>query len=330
VSHTEPLQENLLTLQAHLAARKAAAPGPPGDLAGVIGAIALASKAIARKIRRARLDDVIGAAGDDNVHGEAQQKLDVICDRILYACLKARPDVAVYASEEQGDSVVLRPRSDGGVLCVLADPLDGSSNIDAAVSVGTIFSVLRNDRPDDATAAAVLQPGVRQVAAGYVLYGTSTILVLTTGQGVDMYVLDSELGEFLLVKERIRIGEERIYSINEAYWNDFDEGVRAYLGFAHENGYGSRYIGSMVADVHRTLLKGGVFLYPSTRKSPEGKLRLMYEGNPMAMLVEQAGGVAAAGSRRLLEVEPRTLHERTSVMLGSPTAMEHVTRFLGL
>jgi len=174
----------------------------------------------------------------------------------------------------------------------------------------------------------VLRPGIRQIAAGYVLYGTSTILVLTTGQGVDMYVLDAELGEFLLVKEGLRIGEDRTYSINEAYWNDFGDGVRAYLSWAHENGYGSRYIGSMVADVHRTLLKGGVFLYPPTRKAPEGKLRLMYEGNPMALLVEQAGGVAAAGSQRLLEVQPRDLHQRTSVLLGSPAAMEHVTRFV--
>jgi fructose-1,6-bisphosphatase I len=328
LSPAEPLHENLSTLSCHLAARKAAARTGPGDLAGVVGAIALASKAIARKIRRARIDDVIGHAGDANVHGESQQKLDVLSDRILHECLRARPDVAVYASEEQGDPVVLRPRSDGGVFCVLADPLDGSSNIDVAVSVGTIFSVLRNDQPDDSTAAAVLQPGVKQLAAGYVLYGTSTLLVLTTGQGVDLYVLDSELGDFVLVKEGLRIGEERIYSINEAYWNDFGDGVRAYLSWAHENGYGSRYIGSMVADVHRTLLKGGVFLYPPTRKAPEGKLRLMYEGNPMALLVEQAGGVAAAGGQRLLEVLPRSLHQRTGVLLGSPSAMEQVTRFV--
>lgn len=327
-SHAEPLRENLLTLQSHLASRKRVAREGEGDLAGVIGAIALASKAIARKIRRARIDDTIGSAGDENVHGETQQKLDVISDRLLFTCLAARPDVGIYASEEQGDPVVLRPRSDGGVFCVLADPLDGSSNIDVAVSVGTIFSVLRNEQPDDASAEAVLQPGIHQVAAGYVLYGTSTILVLTTGQGVDVYVLDTELGDYVLVKEGLRIGEKRIYSINEAYWNDFDEGVRAYLGWAHENGYASRYIGSMVADVHRTLLKGGVFLYPPTRKAPEGKLRLLYEGNPMAMLVEQAGGVAAAGSGRLLEIEPQALHQRTSVLLGSPDAMEHVTRFV--
>lgn len=326
--HLELVRDNLLTLQTHLAGRKRVAPDGQGDLAGVIGAIALASKAIARRIRRARIDDVIGSAGDANVHGETQQKLDLIADRLLYGCLAARPDVGVYASEEQGDPVVLRPRSDGGVFCVLADPLDGSSNIDVAVSVGTIFSILRNDRPDDASADAVLQPGTHQLAAGYVLYGTSTILVLTTGQGVDVYVLDLELGDFVLVKEGLRIGEKRIYSINEAYWNDFDEGVRDYLAWAHESGYASRYIGSMVADVHRTLLKGGVFLYPPTRKAPQGKLRLLYEGNPMAMLVEQAGGVAAAGGRRLLEIEPRDLHQRTSVLLGSPGGMEHVTRFV--
>jgi fructose-1,6-bisphosphatase I len=322
------LAENLLTLHAHLCLRKAGSENGPGDLPGVLGAIALASKAIARKIRRARIDDVIGAAGAANVHGETQQKLDVLADRILIECLRARPDVAVYASEEQGDPVVLRTLSEGGVFTVLADPLDGSSNIDVAVNVGTIFSVLRNDEDDEYTALSALQPGTRQVAAGYVLYGTSTLMVLTTGHGVDLYALDVELGDFVLVKENLRIGEERTYSINEAYWNDFADDTRAFLTFAHESGYGSRYIGSMVADVHRTLLRGGVFLYPPTRKAPEGKLRLMYEANPMALLVEQAGGVAAAGARRILEIEPEKLHERTSVLLGSPAAMEHVTRFL--
>jgi fructose-1,6-bisphosphatase I len=329
VTPPDPLTENLLTLHAHLSLRKAGTQTGPGDLPGVLGAVALASKAIARKIRRARIDDVIGVAGGAaNVHGETQQKLDVLADRILLECLRSRPDVAAYASEEQGDPVVLRTLSEGGVFTVLADPLDGSSNIDVAVNVGTIFSVLRNEEDDEDTARSALQPGTRQVAAGYVLYGTSTLMVLTTGQGVDLYALDVELGDFVLVAENLRIGEERTYSINEAYWNDFSDETRAFLTFAHESGYGSRYIGSMVADVHRTLLRGGVFLYPPTRKAPDGKLRLMYEGNPMAMLVEQAGGVAAAGTRRLLEIEPGKLHERTSVLLGSPAAMEHVTRFL--
>jgi fructose-1,6-bisphosphatase I len=197
------------------------------------------------------------------------------------------------------------------------------------VSVGTIFSVLRNREPDDATPRSALQPGARQVAAGYVLYGSSVVLVLTAGRGVDLFVLDPDLGEFLLAKEGLRMPEEKIYSINEAYWNEFDEPVRRYLTWAHESGYGSRYVGSMVADVHRTLLKGGTFLYPATRKAPEGKLRLLYEACPMALLVEQAGGVAAAGGRRILDIEPTELHQKTPVMLGSPKAMEALTRFAG-
>jgi fructose-1,6-bisphosphatase I len=319
------LRENLVTLESHLRAAK----GGAEELAGVVGAVALASKSIAHKIRRARVADVLGGVGAENLHGEEQQKLDVLADRLLLECLRRCPDVGIYASEEQPEPHALRPRADGGRFCVLADPLDGSSNIDVAVSVGTIFSVLPNDRGGASDAAAVLQAGTRQVASGYVLYGSSVLMVLTTGDGVDMFLLDPDLGEFVLVQRRLQMPEKKIYSINEAYWNDFDDGVRAYLQWAHGHGYAARYIGSMVADVHRTLLKGGVFLYPPTRKAPEGKLRLLYEGNPMALLVEQAGGVAAAGGRRILEIEPARLHQRTSVLLGSPGEMEHVTRHVG-
>jgi len=319
--------ESLITLEAHLATRKLY--DGPGDLAGVVTAIAFAGKSIARKIRRARLEDVLGAAGGENVHGEAQQKLDVMADRILLHALRAHPHVAAYASEEQGDPVVLRPASDGGRFAVLADPLDGSSNIDVAVSVGTIFSILPNREGDDATARSALQPGLHQLAAGYVLYGSSVVLVLATARGVDLFVLDPDLGEFLLAKQGIRMPEADIYSINEAYWNEFDDGVRAYLAWAHESGYASRYIGSMVADVHRTLLKGGTFLYPAMRKAPEGKLRLLYEASPMALVVERAGGVAAVGNQRILEIEPAKLHQKTPVMLGSPKAMEALMRFVG-
>lgn len=321
------IRENLITLRNHFLARKASS-AAGSDALGVIEAIALAGKSIAQKIRRARIEDVLGDVGEINLHGEAQQKLDVLSDELILHCLKARTDVAVYASEEKGEPIVLRPRSDGGEFCVLCDPLDGSSNVDVAVSVGTIFSILRNDRPDEETAKAVLQPGSQQVAAGYILYGSSVCLMLTTGDGVDMYVLDPGLGEFLLVLEGLRIPEKKLYSINEAYWDDFPAGIQAYLQEAHAGGYGARYIGSMVADVHRTLLKGGVFLYPASTKSPNGKLRLMYEGNPMALLVEQAGGAAAAAQGRILDVQPEELHERTSVILGSGREVEKVTRHL--
>ncbi len=318
------MRENLTTLQTHLARGRAAT-----DLAGVIGAIALAAKSIAAKVRRARIEDIVGAAGEFNTHGEAQQKLDVLADELLQRCLEERADVALYASEEQPVPVVFRSLKEGGKYCVIADPLDGSSNIDVAVSVGTIFSILANEQADADTAQAALQPGDAQLAAGYVLYGSSVVLVLTTGSGVDMFVLDPELGDFVLVLPELRIPpQKKIYSINEAYWNDFPDAIRSYLSFAHENGYGSRYIGSMVADVHRTLLKGGVFLYPPTRKAPDGKLRLLYEGNPMALLVEQAGGAAAAASGRILEVTPDEFHQRTGVVIGSSEEVAQVMRHL--
>jgi fructose-1,6-bisphosphatase I len=233
----------------------------------------------------------------------------------------------VYASEEQEQPTVLRPKSAGGEFVVLADPLDGSSNIDVAVSVGTIFSVLRNNQPDATTARAVLQRGSAQLAAGYVLYGTSVLLVLATAHGTDMYALDPGIGEFVLVKPKMSVpSESKTYSINEAYVNEFAAGLRAYLEFAHGAGYGARYIGSMVADVHRTLLKGGVFIYPATKKAPKGKLRLMYECNPMAFVLEQAGGAGSTGAQRILEVEPGGLHDRVPVILGSANEVECVTR----
>jgi fructose-1,6-bisphosphatase I len=318
------IRDNLHTLRSHLEARK-----QPRELVDTIDAVGLAGRAIARHVRRARIDDVLGEAGATNVQGEAQQKLDILADDLLLHCLKATPSVAVYASEEREEPVVIRPRSGGGELCVLADPLDGSSNIDVAVSVGTIFSVLRNDQPDGETAAAVLQPGSRQLAAGYILYGSSVVMVLALDDGVDMFVLDPDLGDFVLVKEQVRIpAEKKIYSINEAYVNGFEAGLRAYLAWAHESGYAARYIGSMVADVHRTLLKGGVFIYPATDKAPEGKLRLLYEGSPMAFIVERAGGAAAAASGRILDVAPNALHQRTPVILGSSQEVDQVTRRL--
>jgi fructose-1,6-bisphosphatase I len=317
-----PVRENLHTLDAHLQRSKN---GGVGDVAQVVSSIALACKAIAGKVRRARIEDIIGQAGEVNVQGEEQQKLDVLSNDLLIHTLSGCPRVGVLASEEEDEAIVVRPRSDGGEFVVLFDPLDGSSNIDVAAGVGTIFSVLRNEESDENTARAALQPGHRQVAAGYVLYGSSVLLVLTLGDGVDMFVLDPMLGEFVLVKERITIPDtKKIYSINEAYRDDFPEGIRRYLDHAHAHGYALRYIGSMVADVHRTLLKGGVFLYPPTAKAPEGKLRLMYEGNPMAMVIEQAGGVAGTGAQRILEIHPGELHQRCPVVLGSAGEVEVV------
>jgi fructose-1,6-bisphosphatase I len=318
------MSDNLLTLGRHLRTQK-----DLGALVDVIEAIALAGKAIAHRVRRARIDDVIGEAGAVNVQGEAQQKLDVLSDQLLLECLRACPAVAVYASEEQDGAIVLRTRAEGAGFCVLADPLDGSSNIDVAVSVGTIFSVQRHDRPDAEIEGSALQAGRKQVAAGYILYGSSVVLVLSTGRGVSMYVQDPLLGDFVLVKDGIRVpATNKTYSLNEAYVNDFEDGLKAYLDWAHGAGYGARYIGSMVADVHRTLLKGGVFLYPGTKKAPEGKLRLLYEASPMAFLMEQAGAAGSTGKGPLLDVAPTKLHQRVPVVLGSAAEVEHVLRHL--
>lgn len=321
--------DNLTSLQSHILAEESKHPEASGDFSWILSAISLAGKTIANKVRRARIEDVLGDHGDSNVHGEQQQKLDVIANEIIMRCLGARANIAFLASEEDEAPILLRSRDDGGRYCILFDPLDGSSNLDYSVGVGTIFSVLRNERRKPRETPHYLQPGWRQVAAGYILYGSSVIFVVTTGAGVDMFVLDQSIGSFVLVKQGIRIPEGvRIYSINEAYAEQFPAGYRHYLAWAHRNRYTSRYIGSMVADVHRTLLLGGVFLYPPTTTHPEGKLRLMYEANPMAMIMEQAGGRAIAGADRLLEVRPNALHQRTSVVLGSADQVARVEAHL--
>jgi fructose-1,6-bisphosphatase I len=213
---------------------------------------------------------------------------------------------------------------------VLFDPLDGSSNLDVCGGVGTIFSILRHDRRATTAEASLLQPGSQQVAAGYVLYGSSTVFMLTVGNGVDMFVLDPAVGAFMLVERGLRTPPaSKSYSVNEGNRRSFPEGFQRYLDWAQEQDYSSRYVGSMVADVHRILLKGGVFMYPSTRKAPQGKLRLMYEANPMAMLIEQAGGKALASrEQRILDVSPVNIHQRVPVVLGSADEVDNVARHL--
>jgi fructose-1,6-bisphosphatase I len=331
---------NITSLQSHILDEEARYPSASGDLTWILSAISLAAKAIASKVRHARIEDVLGDHGAANVHGETQQKLDVIANDILMTCLGNRRTIAVVASEEDEEPTILRRGVEGGKYCVVFDPLDGSSNLDVSVSVGTIFSILRNQPEIADPVETILQPGAEQVAAGYILYGSSTVFVLTTGRGVDMFVLDSTIGSFVLVKRQLRIPERYAsYSVNEANRLSFPEGYQRYLDWAHRNGYSSRYIGSMVADLHRILLKGGVFLYPPTARNPEGKLRLMYEGNPMAMIVEQAGGKGLVGAlpsgnggiiaTRLLDVRPTTIHQRTSVVIGSSAEVDRVMEHLG-
>jgi fructose-1,6-bisphosphatase I len=310
----------LVTVQSHILQQQARHPDASGDLSWILSAISISAKMIAAQVRRARLEDVLGSAGADNVQGETQQKLDVIANDILMRNLGGRQGVAVVASEENEQPVILRDQNDGETrYCVMFDPLDGSSNLDVAGGVGTIFSILRKDRRSSKIEDSLLQPGVRQVAAGYVLYGSSTVMVMTLGSGVDMFVLDPSIGAFIRVAEGMKIPpRQKCYSMNEGNRLSLPEGYQRYLHWAQENGYSSRYVGAMVADVHRIMIQGGVFLYPPTKKAPKGKLRLMYEANPMAMLVEQAGGKALAGpGARIMEVQPTEIHQRTTVILGS-------------
>jgi fructose-1,6-bisphosphatase I len=326
----ERCADNLITLQSHILEQQASHPGATGTFSWILSAMSLSAKVISSKLRRARLQDVLGSAGSDNVQGERQQKLDVIANETLLRCLGRRKGVTIVASEENEEPILLRENvdSDGG-YCVLFDPLDGSSNLDSAGGVGTIFSIFRHG-PEAATVeAAMLQPGREQLAAGYILYGSSTLFVLTAGAGVSMFVLDPTIGAFLRVAENVRMpARGKTYSVNEGNRRTFTEGYQRYLDWAQQNGYSSRYAGAMVADVHRCLIQGGVFLYPPTAKAPSGKLRLMYEANPMAMIVEQAGGKAFAGTKRLLDLEPKALHERTTVVMGSADEVDHVLRHL--
>ena len=319
-------EDNLESLQSHILAEEQKYPGATGEFSWIISAISLATKAIGNKVRCARIQDVIGDAGDTNVQGEMQQKLDIIANEIIMHCLGNRDNVGVLGSEENETPFLLRRRAEGGRYAVLFDPLDGSSNLDVSVGVGTIFSVLRLS-DEGSREEAILQRGESQVAAGYVLYGSSTVLVLTTGNGVDMFVLDQAIGSFVLVSKKLVIPSgNKTYSTNEAYTDGYGDGVQNYLKWAHKNNYSSRYIGSMVADVHRVLLKGGVFLYPPTNDRPDGKLRLMYEANPMSMIIEQAGGKAVAGDRRILDIVPEGLHQRTSVILGSEDQVDAILK----
>jgi fructose-1,6-bisphosphatase I len=318
----------IVTIQQHILQEQKRFPGASGEFSWLLSAITLATKMIQAQVRRAGLGNILGAAGDVNVQGEVQQKLDVYANEALMHCLSTRASIGVLASEENEHPKILSHSSDGANYAVVFDPLDGSSNIDVNVSVGTTFSVLR--RPDEETtdpARWLLQPGSRQVAAGYVVYGSSTVLVYSVGNGVHGFTLDPALGAYVLSHPSIRMPPQgKYYSVNEAYRDTFPPRYGQYLdglrGGALGHKYASRYIGSMVADFHRTLLKGGIFLYPPTAENPHGKLRLLYEANPIAFLAEQAGGAGGDGQRRVLDIEPNSIHQRTPLITGSSKEME--------
>lgn len=328
--NADHLTGNLVTVQQHILDQQRAHPTATGRFSWVLSGITLATKIIEAQVRRAGVMDVLGETGESNVQGERVKKLDEIANETLMKCLGYRDDVGIMVSEEEEEPRILKESPGEGRYVVLFDPLDGSSNIDVNVSVGTIFSIFEmqyglpwGSGPD----AHVLQPGVKQLAAGYVVYGSSTMMAYTTGDGVHMFTLVPEIGAYVLSNEHVKMPTEgKIYSVNEAYSDSFSSGYQAYLKTVKQEGYTQRYIGSMVADFHRTLLKGGVFLYPETAEAPSGKLRLMYEANPMAFLAEQAGGAATDGKIRIMEKQPQDIHDRTPLVIGSRGEVEKVMR----
>jgi len=327
---------DFVTVQQHIAEEeKLYRPESSGQFSWLMSAVTLSTKVIASAVRRAGLMDVLGEAGGTNVQGETVQKLDLIANDALKKTLGYRDNVAIIASEEDNEPRVLQEATGEGRYIVMFDPLDGSSNIDANVSVGTIFTIFRDLPEESDPAKSVLQRGVEQVAAGYVVYGSSTTLVYTSGHGVHMFTLDPQYGAYLRTRTNIQMPvHAKQYSVNEAYSQSFPPSHQKYLDWAKNQfggGYSSRYIGSLVADFHRILLKGGVFLYPPTNTptntQPDGKLRLMYECNPLAFIAEQAGGMAIDGKNRIMDVMPKSVHCRVPLVIGSKQNVEEVMNF---
>ena len=321
---------SVVTIERFIIEQERMHPEATGELSGILYDLALAAKMIALKVRSAGLADIIGSAESENIQGEVQQKLDVLANDIIVKALDHGGRLCAMASEEEPEIIQIPDRFKCGKYCLMFDPLDGSSNIDVNVPVGTIFSVVRkvtNSRHGQLE--DFLQPGSEQVAAGYVIYGSSTMLVYTTGQGVHGFTLDPGLGEFLLSHPDIRTPDSARYlSVNvgnEQYWSDdVIDLMRKYRGLlgAGRRPLQGRYVGSLVADFHRNLLGGGIFAYPANTKNPNGKLRLLYEANPLAFIVEQAGGGAITGPKRILDVQPTELHQRTPLYIGSKNEID--------
>jgi fructose-1,6-bisphosphatase I len=325
-----------VTLQQFLIQEERKHPEASGEFSGLLLDIALAAKLINREVVRAGLVDILGYTGGENVHGEKVQKLDRFAHEVLNDVLGSTGQLAVLASEEDEDIIPVPEGIPYGKYVINFDPLDGSSNINANVNIGTIFSILpRITRKGAGTIEDCLQAGRRQCAAGYVMYGSSTMLVYTTGDGVHAFTFEPSLGEFLLSSPHIMIPEHgHIYSVNEGNYIHWHDGVKRYIDWlkmddgATGRPYSSRYVGSLVADFHRNLLYGGVFLYPGDKKNPNGKLRVLYEAAPLAYIVEQAGGKATDGSRRIMEIAPTALHQRTPLIIGSPKDVDECCAFI--
>jgi fructose-1,6-bisphosphatase I len=327
-------QSHVVTISRFLVDQQRLHPEATGAFTDLLGDIALAAKVISREVNQAGLVDILGSADDENVHGEEQQKLDVFANRVVIRALDHTGHVACMASEESEEMIPIPEKFKAGEYVVIFDPLDGSSNIDVNVSIGTIFSIHRKQSEGErGVLADCLQAGSKQVAAGYIVYGSSTMLVYTSGAGVHGFTLDPSIGEFLLSHPLMRFPEpsQKVYSINESYYRRWSPPQQRLVSYMKgDGGFGSRYIGSFVADIHRTLLQGGIFMYPADDKSPKGKLRLLYEAAPMAMIVEQAGGKASDGCRRLMDIVPESLHERTPLYMGSREFVELAEKYLAV
>ncbi|MGE3178812.1 MAG: class 1 fructose-bisphosphatase [Vicinamibacterales bacterium] len=325
------------TLGQFIIERQADFPYAKGELSRLLRDIGIAAKIVNREVNKAGLVDVLGEYGTMNVQGEQVKKLDVYANDQFIGALSAGGETCAIASEENDDLVpITTPVSKNAKYIVCMDPLDGSSNIDVNVSIGTIFSIYRRTSTDGpVTAEDFFQPGTQQVAAGYVIYGSSTMLVYTTRHGVNGFTLDPSIGEFCLSHPNMTCpADGSTYSMNEGNYAHFPDGVKRYVKYCQEEDkatkrpYSSRYIGSLVADFHRNLLKGGIFIYPSTAKAPKGKLRLLYECNPLSLIIEQAGGKSSDGSRRILDITPTALHQRTPLFIGSANMVAKAEEFL--
>jgi fructose-1,6-bisphosphatase I len=328
-----------MTLERHIIEGERQHPEATGELSALLSNLALAAKVISREVNKAGLVDILGFTGDENVHGEKVKKLDIYANDMMIKAMDHGGHLCAMASEEEEDIIHIPTQHRIGKYIILFDPLDGSSNIDANISIGTIFSIYKRLSPEGTpgTMEDCLQPGINQVAAGYVVYGSSTILVYTTGadHGVHGFTLDPSIGEFLLSHENIITPKKgKIYSINEGNYLYWHPGLKKYIKYLQEEDaatarpYSTRYIGSMVADIHRNMLYGGIFMYPADSRSPHGKLRLMYECNPMAMIIEAAGGRAIDGKQRIMEIIPTSLHQRTPIFIGCSDDVTTVEEFM--
>jgi len=330
-------QLKFMTLARHIIEGEKLHPEATGELSKLLHDLSLAAKVISLEVNKAGLADILGFTGNSNIHGDQVKKLDMYAHDMIFRAIDHGGHLCVMASEEEEDIIHIPDKFKIGKYVLLFDPLDGSSNIDANISIGTIFSIYRRITSDGkpGTLEDCLQQGIKQVAAGYIVYGSSTILVYTAGHGVHGFTLDPSFGEFILSHENIRCPKKgTIYSINEGNYKYWHPGLKKYIKYLQEEDeatgrpYSTRYIGSMVADIHRNLLYGGIFMYPADSRHPEGKLRLMYECNPMAFIVEAAGGKAINGEKRILEIQPDSLHQKTPIFIGSEDDIKMVEDFM--